>query len=67
MVRRWAIFRVDEEFHVQVGSHPNKGLAAMEALRLADCTGMAHHVAEQIISRHAALEQQIRPLVGRRV
>jgi hypothetical protein len=65
MVRRWAIFRVAEETFVQVGAHPSKGMAAMEALRLASSTGAAHHIAEQIISRRAAIEQQARPFAVR--
>jgi hypothetical protein len=61
MVRRWAIFRVADEAFIQVGAHPSKGLAAMEALRLASCTGATHHIAEQILSRWAAVEQHARP------
>lgn len=64
MVRRWAIFRIGDDFVVQVGSHPAKGLAAVEALRMAACTGVPHHIAEQIISRQAALEQQALPAIG---
>ena len=60
MVRRWAIFRVGDQSFVQVGAHPSKGIAAMEALQLASSTGAAHHIAEQIISRRAAIEQQAR-------
>jgi len=65
MVRRWAIFRVAGETFVQVGAHPSKGLAAMEALRLASSTGATHHIAEQILSRQAAIEQHVRPPVMR--
>ena len=65
MVRRWAIFRVAEETFLLVGAHPSKGIAAMEALRLASSTGAAHHIAEQIISRRAAIEQQARPFAVR--
>ena len=65
MVRRWAIFRVADETFIQVGAHPAKGIAAMEALRLACSTGAAHHIAEQIISRRAAIEQQARPIAVR--
>ena len=61
MVRRWAIFRVADETFMQVGALPSKGLAAMEALRLASSTGASHHIAEQIISRRAAIEQHARP------
>lgn len=62
MVRRWAIFRVADETFMQVGAQPSKGLAAMEALRLASSTGAAHHIVEQIISRRVAIEQQARPI-----
>ncbi len=65
MVRRWAIFRVADETFIQVGAHPTRGTAAMEALRLASSTGAAHHIAEQIISRRAAIEQHARPIVAR--
>jgi hypothetical protein len=65
MVRRWAIFRVAEETFVQVGAHPSKGMAAMEALRLASSTGAAHHIAEQIISRRAAIELRARAIAVR--
>ena len=65
MVRRWAIFRVAGETFVQVGAHPSKGTAAMEALRLASSTGAAHHIAEQIMSRRAAIEQHARPTMMR--
>jgi hypothetical protein len=65
MVRRWAIFRVADETFIQVGAHPTRGTAAMEALRLASSTGAAHHIAEQIISRRAAIEQHARPIVTR--
>jgi 3-hydroxyisobutyrate dehydrogenase-like beta-hydroxyacid dehydrogenase len=61
MVRRWAIYRVAEEHFMQVASQPSQGSAAAEALRLASATGAAHHVVEQIISRSAALEMQMRP------
>jgi hypothetical protein len=61
MVRRWAIFRVADGTFIQVGAHPSKGLAAMEALRLASCTSATHHIAEQILSRQAAIEQHARP------
>jgi hypothetical protein len=66
MVRRWAIFRVGEDFFLQVGAHPSKGMAAAEALRMASYSGIPHHIAEQIISRHAALEQHARPPIVRR-
>ena len=33
----------------------------MEALRLASCTGATHHIAEQILSRQAAIDQHTRP------
>jgi hypothetical protein len=56
MVRRWAIFRVADDLHQQVGAHPSKGAAAVEAMRLASITGMSHHVVEQITSRRFALE-----------
>ena len=56
MIRRWAIFRVAEDLHQQVGAHPSKGAAAVEAMRLASITGMSHHVVEQITSRRLALE-----------
>ena len=65
MVRRWAIFRVAEETFVQVGAHPSKGIAAMEALQLASSTGAAHHIAEQIISRRAAIELRARAIAVR--
>ena len=65
MVRRWAIFRVAEETFLLVGAHPSKGIAAMEALRLASSTGAAHHIAEQIISRRAAIELRARPIAVR--
>jgi hypothetical protein len=65
MVRRWAIFRVADETFIQVGAQPSKGLAAMEALRLASSTGATHHIAEQILSRQAAIEQHVRPPVMR--
>ena len=61
MVRRWAIFRVADEPFGQVGAHPSKGIATMEALRLASSTGAEHHIAEQIISRRAAIQQHARP------
>ena len=61
MVRRWAIFRVAGENFIQVGAQPSKGLAAMEAVRLANSTGATHHIAEQILSRQAAIEQHARP------
>lgn len=61
MVRRWAIFRVAGENFIQVGAQPSKGLAAMEAVRLASSTGATHHIAEQILSRQAAIEQHARP------
>lgn len=67
MVRRWAIFRVADETFIQVGAHPSKGLAAMEALRLASSTGATHHIAEQILSRQAAIEQHARPAALRRL
>jgi hypothetical protein len=67
MVRRWAIFRVGEEFIVQVGARPSKGLAAVEAMTLARATGIPHHIAEQIMSRHAAIEQYGRPPTLRRI
>jgi hypothetical protein len=60
MVRRWAIFRIADETFIQVGAHPSKGLAAMEALRLASCTGAAHHIVEQILSRQAAVDEYTR-------
>ena len=60
MVRRWAIFRVADETFIQVGAHPSKGRAAMEALRLASCTGATHHIAEQILSRQAAVDEHTR-------
>lgn len=66
MVRRWAVYRVDETYFLQVGSHPSEGLAAMEALRLASATGATHHIIEQIISRQAAVEQHGRPQVMQR-
>lgn len=66
MVRRWAIFRVSDDRVVQVGSHPARGLAAVEALRMAANTGVPHHIAEQIISRMAALEQYALPAIGLR-
>jgi hypothetical protein len=65
MVRRWAIFRVAGETFVQVGAHPSKGRAAMEALTLASSTGATHHIIEQILSRQAAVEQHARPPVMR--
>ena len=61
MVRRWAIFRLADDSFIQVGAHPSKGLAAMEALRLASSTGATHHIAEQILSRQAAVEEQRSP------
>jgi hypothetical protein len=67
MVRRWAIFRVAGETFVQVGAHPSKGLAAMEALRLASSTGSTHHIIEQILSRQAAIEQHARPPLMRQL
>ena len=66
MVRRWAIFRVADETFIQVGAHPSKGLAAMEALRLASSTGATHHIAEQILSRQTAVEQHALPAALRR-
>jgi hypothetical protein len=56
MVRRWAIFRVADETFIQVAAQPSKGLAAMEALRLASSTGATHHIAEQIAPRRLAVE-----------
>ena len=67
MVRRWAIFRVADETFIQVGAHPSKGLAAMEALRLASGTGMTHHIAEQILSRQAAVDEHARAPALRRL
>jgi hypothetical protein len=64
MVRRWAIFRVGKEGSIeQVGAQPSRGLAATEALRLADATGATHHIAEQIMSRREAIEQYARAMV----
>lgn len=66
MVRRWAIFRVGDDRVAQVGSHPARGSAAVEALRMAASTGVPHHIAEQIISRAAALEQYALTAIGLR-
>ena len=65
MVRRWAIFRVSGDVTVQVGAQPSKGLAAMEAMRLAGATRIPHHIAEQIISRQACLQQYDRLVLQR--